>query len=60
MLIYILNILLCGKKTKLNNNSYQFNVDIHISNVFKPKEFSSLKIISFYELLKNNNTKWAK
>ena len=46
--------------TKLNNNSYQFNVDIHISNVFKEKEFSSLKIISCYELLKNDNTKWPK
>ena len=49
-----------AKITKLNNNSYQFNVDIHISNVFKEKEFSSLKIISCYELLKNDNTKWPK
>ena len=49
-----------AKITKLNNNSYQFNVDIHISNVFKEKEFPSLKIISCYELLKNDNTKWPK
>ena len=47
-----------AKITKVNNNSYQFNVDMHISNVFKEKEFSSLKIISCYELLKNDNTKW--
>ena len=47
-----------AKITKLNNNSYQFNVEMHISNVFKEKEFSSLKIISCYELLKNDNTKW--
>ena len=47
-----------AKITKLNNNIYQFNVDMHISNVFKEKEFSSLKIISCYELLKNENTKW--
>ena len=39
---------------------YQFNVDMHISDVFKEKEFSSLKIVSCYELLKNDNTKWPK
>ena len=48
-----------AKITKLNNNSYQFNVEIHISDVFKEKE-SSLKIISCNELLKNDNTIWPK
>ena len=49
-----------AKLTKLNNNSYQFNVEMYISDVFKEKEFSSLKIVSCYELLKNDNTKWPK
>ena len=49
-----------AKITKLNNNSYQFNVEIYISDVFKEKEFSSLKIVSCYELLKNDNTIWPK
>ena len=49
-----------AKIKKLNNNIYQFNVDMHISDVFKEKEFSSLKIVSCYELLKNDNTKWPK
>ena len=47
-----------AKITKLNNNSYQFNVEIYISDVFKEKEFSSLKIVSCYELLKSDNTYW--
>ena len=46
--------------TKINNNIYQFNVEKHISDVFKEKEFSSLKIVSCYELLQNDNTKWPK
>ena len=49
-----------AKIKKINNNMYQFNVDMHISDVFKEKEFSSLKIVSCYELLKNDNTKWPK
>ena len=49
-----------AKIKKLNNNSYQFNVDMHISDIFKKKEFSSLKIVSCYELLRNDNTKWPK
>ena len=47
-----------AKIKKLNNNSYQFNVEMHISDVFKEKEFSTLKIISCNELLKNEFTKW--
>ena len=46
--------------TKLNDNSFQFNVEMHISDVFKEKEFSSLKIVSCNELLKNGNTIWPK
>ena len=49
-----------AKIKKLNNNNYQFNVEMHISDVFKEKEFSTLKIISCNELLKNENTKWPK
>ena len=47
-----------AKINKLNNNNYQFNVEMYISDVFKEKEFSSLKIVSCYELLKNDNTYW--
>ena len=47
-----------AKITKLNSNSYQFNVEMHISDVFKEKEFSTLRIISCNELLKNELTKW--
>jgi len=49
-----------AKIKKLNKNSYQFNVEMHISDVFKEKEFSTLKIISCNELLKNEFTKWPK
>ena len=48
-----------AKITKLNSNNYQFNVEIHISDVFKEKE-SSLKIISCNELLKKDNIIWPK
>ena len=50
-----------AKITKLDNNTFQFNVEMHISDVFKEKEFSSLKIISCDELLKKeNNVIWPK
>ena len=50
-----------AKITKLDNNTFQFNVEMHISDVFKEKEFSSLKIISCDELLKKeNNVIWTK
>jgi hypothetical protein len=46
---------------RLNNSDYQFNVEMHISDVFKEKEFSSLKIISCEELLrKERNVIWPK
>ena len=49
-----------AKITKVNNNTFHFNVEMHISDVFKEKEFSSLKIVSCNELLKNENTIWPK
>ena len=46
---------------RLNNSDYQFNVEMHICDVFKEKEFSSLKIISCEELLrKERNVIWPK
>ena len=46
---------------RLNNSDYQFNVEMHISDVFKEKEFSSPKIISCEELLqKERNVIWPK
>lgn len=47
-----------AKLTKLNENNYQFNVEKYISDVFKEKEFSSLKIMSCHELLKDKNVIW--
>ena len=50
-----------AKIKKLNNSDYQFNVEMHISDVFKEKEFSSLKIISCEELLQKERTvMWPK
>ena len=50
-----------AKISKLDNNTFQFNVEMHISDVFKEKEFSSLKIISCDELLKKeSNVIWPK
>ena len=47
-----------AKLTKLDDNIYQFNVEKYISDVFKEKEFSILKIMSCNELLKNQQTIW--
>ena len=47
-----------AKITKLEDNNYQFNVEKYISDVFKEKEFSSLRIMSCNELLKNEQTIW--
>ena len=47
-----------AKISKLNENSFEFNVDKYISDVFKEKEFSSLKIMSCNELLQNPKTIW--
>ena len=47
-----------AKITKLEDNIYQFNVEKYISDVFKEKEFSTLKIMSCNELLKNQQTIW--
>ena len=45
-----------AKIIKLDNSTYQFNVEMHISDVFKEKEFSSLKIISCDELFKKESS----
>ena len=45
-----------AKITKLDNRTFQFIVEMHISDVFKEKEFSYLKIISCDELFKKENS----
>ena len=45
-----------AKIIRVDNSTYQFNVEMHISDVFKEKEFSSLKIISCDELLKKESS----
>ena len=45
-----------AKIIKLDNSTYQFNVEMHISDVFKEKEFYSLKIISCDELFKKESS----
>ena len=52
-----------AKITRVDNKTYQFNVEMHISDVFKEKDFSSLKIISCEELAKKEsiaNIIWPK
>ena len=52
-----------AKITRVDNKTYQFNVEMHISDVFKEKDFSSLKIISCEELAKKDsiaNIIWPK
>ena len=44
-----------AKITRVDNKTYQFNVEMHISDVFKEKDFSSLKIISCEELAKKDS-----
>lgn len=43
---------------KVGVNNYQFNVKMSISDVFKEKEISSLKIMSCEEIMKNPNMGW--
>lgn len=45
-----------AKIIRINNSTFQFNVEMHISDVFKEKEFSSLKIISCDELFKKESS----
>ena len=45
-----------AKIIKLDNKTYQFNVEMHISDVFKEKEFSFLKVISCDELFKKESS----
>ena len=50
-----------AKITRLDNNTYQFDVEMHISDVFKEKEFSYLKIVSCDELIqKESSVIWPK
>ena len=50
-----------AKIIQLDNKTYQFNVEMHISDVFKEKEFSLLKIVSCDELIqKENSVIWPK
>ena len=43
---------------KIGDEDFEFNVKLGISDVFKEKEFSFLKIISCEDLLKNPDTNW--
>ena len=45
-----------AKIIRIDNSTFQFNVEMHISDVFKEKEFSSLKIISCDELFKKESS----
>jgi hypothetical protein len=45
-----------AKIIRIDNSTFQFNVEMHISDVFKEKEFSSLKIISCNELFKKESS----
>ena len=45
-----------AKIIKLDNSTFQFIVEMNISDVFKEKEFSYLKIISCDELLKKESS----
>ena len=47
-----------GNLMKVDDNSYDFNVTMSISGVFKEKEFSTLKIMSCYEIMKNKDIDW--
>ena len=50
-----------AKIIRIDNSTFQFNVEMHISDVFKEKDFSSLKIISCDELFKKeSNVIWPK
>ena len=47
-----------AKLTKIKNDKYKFNVELGISDVFKEKEFSFLKIIPCENLVNNQYTVW--
>ena len=47
-----------GNFMKFDDNIYDFNVTMSISGVFKEKEFSTLKIMSCKEIMKNKDIDW--
>ena len=49
-----------GNLIKTDSNVYEFNLTMSISDVFKEKEFSTLKIMSCREIKKCQNVNWAK
>ena len=47
-----------GNLVKIDDNIYNFNVTMSLSGVFKEKEFSTLKIMSCREIIKNTDIDW--
>ena len=47
-----------GNLVKMEDNIYKFNVTMSLSGVFKEKEFSTLKIMSCREIMKNKDIDW--
>jgi hypothetical protein len=48
-----------AKIVKVGNNDYEFNVTMSISDVFKEKEFSTLKLMSCADIKKMKDVDWA-
>ena len=48
-----------AKIVKVDKNDYVFNVTMSISDVFKEKEFSTLKLMSCADIKKEKNVVWA-
>ena len=48
-----------AKIVKVGNNDYEFNVTMSISDVFKEKEFSTLKVMSCADIKKMKDVDWA-
>ena len=48
-----------GNLIKTDSNVYEFNLTMSISDVFKEKEFSTLKIMSCKEIEKYKDVEWA-
>ena len=48
-----------AKIVKVGNNDYEFNVTMSISDVFKEKEFSTLKLMSCSDIKKMKDVVWA-
>ena len=48
-----------AKLVKTEDTSYEFNVTMSIKDVFKEKEFSTLKIMSCADIKQQNKVEWA-